>query len=97
MIGYVDLQGTEPRRRELGYVIGDSTRWRQGFGTQAARAGLTHAFAQAGLTSIWAEALTTNTASVRILQTLGMTEIAPGPDTSHRRFEIHRSARNSLP
>ncbi|MEV4342904.1 GNAT family N-acetyltransferase [Actinoplanes sp. NPDC049596] len=85
LVGYVDLHGTEPARRELGYVIGDSRRWGRGLGGAAARAGLTHGFGELGLTHIWAEAEPTNTASIRILRSLGMTELEPDP---HRRFEI---------
>src|SRR5690242_15098331 len=34
LIGFVDLAGTDPGHRELGYVIGPSTRWGQGLGTR---------------------------------------------------------------
>ncbi|WP_179855560.1 GNAT family N-acetyltransferase [Paractinoplanes atraurantiacus] len=88
LVGYVDLHGHEPRRRELGYVIGDSHRWGRGYGGAAARAGLAYGFGVLGLTEIWAEALTGNTASVRILQGLGMTEIDHGAPGPYRRFTI---------
>lgn len=78
LVGYVDLHGSEPARRELGYVIGDSRRWGRGLGRQAARAGLDHGFRGLELAEIWAEALDANPASVRILQALGMTETGPG-------------------
>ncbi|MFF5084519.1 GNAT family N-acetyltransferase [Actinoplanes sp. NPDC000266] len=88
LVGYVDLQGEEPHRRELGYVIGDSSRWGKGYGGQAARAGLAYGFGELGLTEIWAEALTGNIASIRILQRLGMTEIDHGTPGPYRRFSV---------
>jgi RimJ/RimL family protein N-acetyltransferase len=91
LVGYIDLDGSEPARRELGFVIGDSRRWKHGLGRQAAQAGLEYGFHTMKLTEIWAEALDANLASVRILQGLGMTEIAPGGPgtrTRYRRFTI---------
>ena len=100
LVGYVDLHGSEPARRELGFVIGDSRHWRRGLGRQAAQAGLDYGFRDLELTEIWAEALAANLASVRILQRLGMTETEPGePGTylgapSHyRRFTIYTPSR----
>jgi RimJ/RimL family protein N-acetyltransferase len=78
LVGYVDLHGSEPARRELGFVIGDSRRWGRGLGQCAAQAGLDYGLRDLGLTEIWAEALAANLASIRILQSLGMTETEPG-------------------
>jgi RimJ/RimL family protein N-acetyltransferase len=95
LVGYVDLHGSEPLRRELGFVIGDSRQWRRGLGRQAARAGLDYGFHRLKLTEIWAEALAANLASVSILQYLGMTETEPGgggtylgTPSHYRRFSI---------
>jgi RimJ/RimL family protein N-acetyltransferase len=95
LIGYVDFAGAEPERRELGYVVGPSTRWGQGLGRAVARLGLEHGFGVLGLTEIWAEALDANIASVRILRSLGMTETERGENdtflgkpTFYRRFWI---------
>jgi RimJ/RimL family protein N-acetyltransferase len=95
LVGYVDLHGTEPGRRELGYVIGERRQWRRGLGRAAAEAGLRFGFATLGLTQIWAEALDANLASVRILQRLGMHEtgtgdsgIYLGTSTYYRQFAI---------
>jgi RimJ/RimL family protein N-acetyltransferase len=97
LVGYVDLHGAEPARRELGFAIGDSRRWGKGLGRQAAQAGLDHGFTRMALSEIWAEAWATNTASVRILQGLGMTELTPGDQgeyqgepTYYRRFAVRR-------
>ena len=83
LVGYVDLHGQDPARRELGFVIGDSRRWGQGLGHQAARGGLDHGFARMSLNEIWAEALEANVASVRILQDLGMHEVGSGAPGTH--------------
>jgi RimJ/RimL family protein N-acetyltransferase len=69
VIGYVDLHGTE-----LGYVVGPPSRWGQGLGGAIARLGLEHAFEVLGFDSVDAEAAETNQASLRILQSLGMSE-----------------------
>jgi RimJ/RimL family protein N-acetyltransferase len=82
VIGYVDLAGEATDHRELGYVVGPSSRWGQGFGMTVARLGLEHGFGALGLEWIDAEAAENNHASVRILQRLGMTETgAQGVDT----------------
>ncbi|WP_157557683.1 GNAT family N-acetyltransferase [Intrasporangium oryzae] len=78
LVGYVALQGNEPSRRELGFVIGGRSRWGHGYGTAAAHAGLVHGFTTMRLTEIWAEALEANLASVAILRRLGMHETGLG-------------------
>ncbi|TCC34877.1 GNAT family N-acetyltransferase [Kribbella sindirgiensis] len=97
VIGYVDLAGAEPAHRELGYVVGPSGRWGLGLGGTVARLGLEWGFHELGLEEIWAEAVDANQASVRILESLGMTEIGRGEDESflgvasyYRRFTIRR-------
>lgn len=80
VVGYVDLAGEEPDRRELGYAIGPSSRWGQGLGRAAAGLGLDYGFHTLGLCEIWAEAVDANQASVRILRALGMTETGRGND-----------------
>lgn len=98
VVGYVDLYDDQAGGRELGYVIGPSRRWGQGLGTAAARAGLAHGFGSLALPRIWAEAIEANTASLRVLQRLGMREIGGGEaeaflgrPSRYRRFEIHRN------
>ena len=82
VIGYVDLHGTDPEVLELGYVVGPSARWAQGLGTAAARLGLRYAFTVLDLVGVWAEAPANNTASVRILQRLGMLDAGMGEQTT---------------
>jgi RimJ/RimL family protein N-acetyltransferase len=105
LVGYVDLMGLEPGRRELGYLVGSRAHWGHGWGTAVASAGLDHGFAVLGLGEVWAEALDANGPSVRILRRLGMTETGRGDDgtflgrpTYYRRFAITREtwARGSV-
>ena len=98
LVGYVDLHGTDPDRRELGYVIGRRDLWGRGLGTDAARAGLALAFDDLGLELVDGQALAANPASVRILQRLGMIETGRGDDvtylgrtTYNRKFMITRA------
>lgn len=95
LIGYVDLHGDEPHRRELGFVIGERSCWGRGLGRSAAAAGLTHGFSRLALHEIWAETMDTNEASLRILRRLGMAETGQGGNfmymdrpTHSRQFQI---------
>lgn len=78
LVGYVDLHGSNPGEKELGFVVGPSRRWGQGLGRRAAAAALVYGFEELALDCIWAEALAANIASVRILRSLGMQEIGEG-------------------
>lgn len=95
LVGYVDLHGGEPHRRELGFVIGERSRWGRGLGRLAGAAGLGYGFGQLGLQEIWAEAFDANQRSIRILQRLGLVETGSGDEgvfldqpTYYRRFAI---------
>lgn len=95
LVGYVDLHGNEPHRRELGFVIGPRGHWGRGLGLLAGAAGLSYGFGYLGLKEIWAEALDANQRSVRILQHLGMMETSRGDGgsflerpTYYRQFAI---------
>lgn len=83
LVGYVDLHGSSPDRRELGFLVGPCAAWGHGLGTAAAFAGLRYGFHKLGLKEIWAEALEANHASIRILQKLGMTETGWGEVDNH--------------
>ncbi|MGW6279293.1 GNAT family N-acetyltransferase [Kribbella sp. NPDC055071] len=80
LVGYVDLHGDEPGRREIGFVIGERDRWGGGMGRGAATAGLDYGFDKLGLREIWAEALDSNQRSVRLLQRLGFLETGRGDE-----------------
>lgn len=95
LVGYVDLHGDEPARRELGFVIGPRSVWGRGIGTQAARAGLVHGFTVMHLDEVWAEALEDNVASTAVLLKVGMSETGPGEEgdyagapSRYRQFSI---------
>lgn len=99
LVGYVDLHGSDPGEKELGFVIGPSHRWGQGLGRRAAEAGLAYGLEELGLERIWAEALAANTAPVRILRSLGMQETGKGAlgrflgeDSYYLQFIISRRA-----
>lgn len=99
LVGYIDLHGEEPARRELGVVIGVRNLWGQGLGCRAASAALDYAFHELHLDEVWAEAFDANTRSVRLLQRLGMRETARGDNgdflsepTFYRRFTLTASA-----
>lgn len=81
-VGYVDLHGVASDVRELGFVIGPSSRWRHGLGTAAALAGVSYGFTTLGLSTVWAEAVQANVGSVRILRRIGMTETGLGTEES---------------
>jgi RimJ/RimL family protein N-acetyltransferase len=78
LVGYIDLHGGEPDRRELGFLVGERSQWGRGLGRSAAAAGLDHGFDQLGLTEVWAEALDANRRSIHILRRLGLTETGTG-------------------
>lgn len=100
IVGYVDLHGARAEERELGYLVGPSSRWGQGLGSAIAAAGVTYAFDALRLDSIWAEAPAANAPSVRILRALGMHETGIGSDelflaepTHYVQFRLERPER----
>ncbi|MPV35716.1 GNAT family N-acetyltransferase [Georgenia subflava] len=100
LVGYVDLHGDEPGRRELGFTVGGRERWGRGLGVRVAAAGLSWGFRELGLDEVWAEAYDANERSVRILRRLGMRETGRGDagtyldrPTYYRQFTITASDR----
>lgn len=98
LVGYVDLHGDDPQVLELGCLIGPSSRWGVGLGTVAAGLGLRYTFTVLDLVGVWAQAPATNTASVRILQRIGMLDAGMGTPTTfageptrYLRFSITRA------
>lgn len=98
VVGYVDLHGDRPHRRELGYVVGPAALWGHGIGTAIARLGLEHGFRRLGLEEITAGAVDANEASIRILVKLGLTETGRGAEepflgvpSYYRRFRITKA------
>ena len=97
LIGYVDLQGGDLHRRELGFVIGGRENWNRGLGRAVASAGIRHGFEQLSLEEIWAEAIGANVGSIRVLESVGMLETGFGDEATYlgiasryRQFEITR-------
>lgn len=72
IVGYVDLRGTAPDERELGFLIGSRASWRHGLGFAAASAACDYGFDTLGLRLIWAKTDAANVGSVTILKRLGM-------------------------
>ncbi len=95
LVGYVDLHGDEPHRRELGFVVGERGNWGCGLGRLAGAAGLDYGFGELALDEIWAEAADANQRSVRVLRRLGLRETGRGVEsmfldqpTYYRQFAI---------
>ena len=79
-------------------MIGPSHRWGLGLGRRAAEAGLAYGFNELALDCVWAEALVANTASMRILRSLGMQETGEsgpgvflGKDSYYLQFRTKRN------
>jgi RimJ/RimL family protein N-acetyltransferase len=97
LVGYVDLHGEEPHRREIGFVIGERQRWGRGIGSRAAVAGLDYGFTTLGLQQIWAEVLDANLRAIRIMQRLGFVDTGRGDEgrfvdqpSYYRQFALSR-------
>ncbi|MBN9213294.1 MAG: hypothetical protein ABS62_10470 [Microbacterium sp. SCN 70-200] len=97
VVGYVDTHGDAEETRELGFVVGPSSRWGQGWGTLAASAGVEYGFEVLGLSSLWAEAVEANVGSLRVLERIGMTPIGTGDEdvflgakSTYSRFMLSR-------
>jgi ribosomal-protein-alanine N-acetyltransferase len=72
---------------ELGYSVLPAFQGR-GYATEMARALVGWAFAQAGVRRIVADVLPDNTPSVRLLRTLGFTEVGAGAEPGYVRYAL---------
>lgn len=90
LVGYVDLRGVDSHERELGYLIGDRSRWGRGLGFAAASAACLYGFEELRLTTITAEVAAKNERSVAILRRLGMREQGQMASPGFRRFVLQR-------
>lgn len=73
LLGMIGLHASDdPAIVELGYWIGVPF-WGQGIATEAARAGVDHAFRDRAIEVVFADHLTRNPASHRVMEKLGMT------------------------
>lgn len=74
LLGSVSLRRhARDRRAELGYWLAAAA-WGQGYATEAAAAAVDLGFRQLGLARIYAQVLAGNTASMRVLEKLGMVQ-----------------------
>ncbi len=78
--------------------------WGRGYATEGARAALAFGFSELGLDEIVAFAVTGNTASIRVMERLGMTRDADGTfdhpqvaDARLRRHALYRAGPGALP
>lgn len=73
LIGDCGLFGFDWRARsaELGILIGDKTRWNQGYGTEATRLILTHAFETLNLRRVFLRVFADNPRAVRTYEKAG--------------------------
>ncbi len=81
IIGYAGFKGPPDAAGtiEVGYGIGDSYQ-RQGFATEAVAALIDWAFTQPAVRRVVAECLPDNAASIRVLEKLGMRQLAPAAE-----------------
>jgi len=89
LIGTAGLRPLEGLGLEIFYSMAPGS-WGKGFATEAARAVVEHALGRLGLPEVLAEVDEGNTASIRVIERLGMTpfEVVPGvlgPMTRFRR------------
>jgi RimJ/RimL family protein N-acetyltransferase len=83
LVGYVDLHGTDPDRRELGFLVGPSRRWGRGLGFRIAAMGVARGIMEEGLAEVWAETHPANAPALAILGKLGMTQTGEGDEDEY--------------
>ena len=74
LVGAISLHDIDGSQGELGYWIGEPY-WGKGYCTEAARAFVEFSFENLRLNSIHAEHLTSNPASGRVMQNIGMRHV----------------------
>ena len=75
LVGAISMHGIDGSEGELGYWVGQP-HWGKGYCTEAARTLIEFSFEKLNLSSIHAEHLTTNPASGKVMQNIGMKHIA---------------------
>ena len=73
LVGFAHLAMIDLRHRRchLGVFIGERSHWGAGYGAEACRALIAHAFTDIKLNRVGAEAYATNTRAIRMLTSLG--------------------------
>ena len=74
LVGAISLQDIDGSQGELGYWIGEPY-WGRGYCTESARTLLQFSFEKLNLSKIHAEHLTTNPASGKVMENIGMKHI----------------------
>lgn len=100
MIGWAGLKFLEDSKEvDIGYRL-LSEFWGKGYATEASRPCIDYGFKQLGLNTIIAFVLPDNSASIRVLTKLGLTDIGTAEHfgLTHRKMELQRSTweRNGL-
>ena len=80
LVGYADLHGSEPERRELGFLVGPSSRWGQRLGLSIAAKAVARAWESTDAHEIWAETHPQNARAIGVLRAIGMTEPGEGDE-----------------
>ena len=75
LVGAIDLVLTEQSQGLLGYWVGEPY-WGKGYCPEAAKALLQLAFGELALSKVYAEHLTSNPASGRVMEKIGMHHVA---------------------
>ncbi len=78
LVGYGDLHGTSPERRELGFLVGPSNQWGRGLGRTIAAGTLVRAWETQSVQEVWAETHPANDRAIGVVRALGMTETGEG-------------------
>lgn len=91
VMGWVNLCERRPRVYEMGYIL-SADQWRRGFAREAVSAGLDHIFGEIGARRVFADCDPENTASIRLVESLGFIH------EGHLRaeWETHVGIRDSL-
>ena len=76
-VGHLNLRdfGTPHRTAEFGIMIGDPADRGRGFGTEATRLALRHAFDVLGVHNVWLDTVSTNPAAIRAYEKAGFREV----------------------
>lgn len=76
LVGYIDLVLLNGNGAEIGIAIGDSQLWSKGIGTYTLKLGIEKAEKDFSIRNFYAETHETNTASRKMLEKIGFTEIS---------------------
>lgn len=89
LLGTVSLVSIEDSQAELGYWVGEPY-WKKGYCTEAAKALIEYAFTRLGIVKVVAEHLSSNPASGRVMEKIGMRHVnqIQKPDRNGKKTKI---------